>query len=91
MIRCELKTIFSLCYSSGSYEIAEADGMNRGTKIIIHLKGEDKRFSLKATVEGNGENFQLRECYVLIFVNPCFKTSNQKVYDSSCEFENWTW
>ena len=53
MIRCELKTIFSLCYSSGSYEIAEADGMNRGTKIIIHLKDEDKRFSLKATVEGN--------------------------------------
>ena len=33
--------------------------MNRGTKIIIHLKDEDKRFSLKATVEGNREKFQL--------------------------------
>lgn len=36
---------------SGSYEISEADGVLRGTKVIVHLKDEDKRFSLKATVE----------------------------------------
>jgi len=36
---------------SGSYEISEADGVMRGTKVIIHLKDADKRFSLKATVE----------------------------------------
>lgn len=61
--------------------------MNRGTKIIIHLKDEDKRFSLKATVEGNGESFQLRECYVLIFVIRVSKLQT-RIYDSSCEFEN---
>lgn len=36
---------------SGSYEISEAEGVMRGTKVIIHLKDSDKRFSLKATVE----------------------------------------
>lgn len=36
---------------SGSYEIAEADGVARGTKIIIHLKSDCRRFSLKTGVE----------------------------------------
>ncbi|XP_066912625.1 heat shock protein 75 kDa, mitochondrial-like isoform X2 [Clytia hemisphaerica] len=36
---------------SGSYEIAEAEGVTRGTKVIIHLKSDDRRFSLKTTVE----------------------------------------
>ncbi|XP_002155027.2 heat shock protein 75 kDa, mitochondrial isoform X1 [Hydra vulgaris] len=36
---------------SGTYEIAEADGVSRGTKVIIHLKETEKRFSLKSTVE----------------------------------------
>jgi len=36
---------------SGSYEMAEAEGVSRGTKIIIHLKDEDKRFSMKTKVE----------------------------------------
>lgn len=35
----------------GSYEISKADGVLRGTKVVIHLKEDDKRFSLKATVE----------------------------------------
>lgn len=37
---------------SGSYEIAEADGVARGTKIIVHLKDDCRRFSLKTEVEG---------------------------------------
>jgi len=36
---------------SGSYEIAPAEGVMRGTKVIIQLKEDDKRFSIKATVE----------------------------------------
>eukprot|EP00795_Rhopilema_esculentum_P000527 gene527-10210_t len=36
---------------SGSYEIAQAEGVSRGTKIIIHLKKEDTRFSIKSVVE----------------------------------------
>ena len=41
-----------LTYRSGSYEISEADGVSRGTKVIIHLKPEDRTYSLKTTVEG---------------------------------------
>ena len=36
---------------TGSYEITDAEGVLRGTKVTIHLKDSDKRFSLKATVE----------------------------------------
>lgn len=36
---------------SGTYSIAEADGVVRGTKVIIHLKEEDKRFASKSVVE----------------------------------------
>lgn len=36
---------------SGSYEITPAEGVMRGTKVIIQLKEDDKRFSIKATVE----------------------------------------
>lgn len=34
------------------YELAEADGVERGTKISIHLKEDCRRFSLKTAVEG---------------------------------------
>ncbi|XP_028397610.1 heat shock protein 75 kDa, mitochondrial-like isoform X2 [Dendronephthya gigantea] len=36
---------------TGSYEIAEAEGVARGTKIIVHLKNDCRRFSLKTEVE----------------------------------------
>lgn len=36
----------------GSYEIAAANGVVRGTKIIAHLKDDAKQFSVKLTVEG---------------------------------------
>jgi TNF receptor-associated protein 1 len=36
---------------SGAYEITPAEGVMRGTKVIIQLKEEDKRFSIKSTVE----------------------------------------
>ena len=34
------------------YELAEADGVSRGTKVTIHLKEDCKRFALKTAVEG---------------------------------------
>ncbi|EGG14777.1 heat shock protein Hsp90 family protein [Cavenderia fasciculata] len=36
---------------AGSYSISEADGVQRGTKIIIHLKPNSYEFAKKATVE----------------------------------------
>jgi len=37
---------------TGEYEISEATGVARGTKVIIHLKETEKQFSIKHTVEG---------------------------------------
>ena len=42
-----------LCsFSSGSFEIAEAENVSRGTKVVIHLKEDQKNFSLNTVVEG---------------------------------------
>lgn len=40
------------CCSSGSFEIAKAENVSRGTKVVIHLKEDHKNFSLNTTVEG---------------------------------------
>lgn len=37
---------------SGEYELGEATGCKRGTKIIIHLRDDAKEFSIKHVVEG---------------------------------------
>jgi len=37
---------------SGTYEIQSVDGARRGTKIIVHLKEEDKEFSTEHRVKG---------------------------------------
>ena len=41
-----------MLHSDGSYEISEADGVQRGTKIILHLKKECSEFSKEQTVKG---------------------------------------
>lgn len=38
--------------SDGSYEIAEASGVQRGTKIVLHLNDKSKDFALPATIKG---------------------------------------
>lgn len=38
-------------YGTGDYTIHEADGVSRGTKIILYLKDEEKEFSVKEPVE----------------------------------------
>ncbi|XP_062513714.1 heat shock protein 75 kDa, mitochondrial-like [Corticium candelabrum] len=37
---------------SGSYDIAEAVNVERGTKVVIHLKDEEQRYADKTVVEG---------------------------------------
>jgi len=42
---------------SGTYEIQEAEGVSRGTKIILHLKTESREFSDEQTVRGVIEKY----------------------------------
>lgn len=39
--------------SSGVFKIAEASGVRKGTKIVLHLKDECKEFSSEDRVKGN--------------------------------------
>ena len=39
-------------YSSGKYEISEAEGVQKGTKIIIHLKKDCWKFGMETDVKG---------------------------------------
>lgn len=38
--------------SSGVFEIAEASGVQQGTKIVLHLKDDCKEFSTEDRVKG---------------------------------------
>lgn len=38
--------------SSGAFEIAEATGVQQGTKIVLHLKDDCKEFSSEDRVKG---------------------------------------
>jgi TNF receptor-associated protein 1 len=37
---------------TGDFDLAEAEGVHRGTKIIIHLKEDAKQYAIKHIVEG---------------------------------------
>lgn len=39
-------------FSSGVFEIAEAGGVQQGTKIVLHLKDDCKEFSSEDRVKG---------------------------------------
>ena len=39
--------------SSGVFEIAEASGVQQGTKIVLHLKDDCKEFSAEDRVKGS--------------------------------------
>lgn len=49
-----------LCLSSGMFEISEASGVRPGTKIIIHLKADNREFASEARVRGKWEPEPLR-------------------------------
>lgn len=44
--------IVVLSLSSGVFEIAEATGVQQGTKIVLHLKDDCKEFSAEDRVKG---------------------------------------
>lgn len=49
----DLMLIFCLFFfSSGVFEIAEASGVQQGTKIVLHLKDDCKEFSSEDRVKG---------------------------------------
>lgn len=43
---------FTPSCSSGVFEIAEASGVQQGTKIVLHLKDDCKEFSSEDRVKG---------------------------------------
>ncbi len=45
--------IFTVEYSTGTYELAEDDSVELGTKIVIHLKSDCAQFSQEDTIKGN--------------------------------------
>lgn len=47
---CRLMT----CCSTGQYDLTEAEGVRRGTKIVIHLKGDSYDFCKEEKVKGIG-------------------------------------
>lgn len=50
--RCDPQ-ILIVSLSSGVFEIAEASGVQQGTKIVLHLKDECKEFSSEDRVKGD--------------------------------------
>lgn len=39
-------------FSLGSYELADAEGVQRGTKIVVHLKGDCYDYAREEMVRG---------------------------------------
>lgn len=53
--------MFLVVCRTGTYEIQEAEGVQPGTKIVLHLKQESREFSDEDTVSG-----MLLHCSVVI-------------------------
>ena len=41
-----------ISFSLGSYEVTEAENVNRGTKVVVHLKGDAYDFAKEETLSG---------------------------------------
>lgn len=39
-------------FRSGAYEVSEAEGVQRGTKIVVHLKGDCYDFAKEEIIRG---------------------------------------
>lgn len=50
--KCNPKHFHIVSLSSGVFEIAEASGVQQGTKIVLHLKDDCKEFSSEDRVKG---------------------------------------
>ena len=42
-------------FRTGKYEISEAEGVQRGTKIVVHLKGDAYDFAKEDIIRGNND------------------------------------
>lgn len=51
------KLIYSNNFRTGTYEISEAEGVQRGTKIIIQLNDSSQDFSIRESIESNIQLF----------------------------------
>lgn len=52
-VKCDPQTFsVAVSLSSGVFEIAEASGVQQGTKIVLHLKDDCKEFSAEDRVKG---------------------------------------
>lgn len=49
----KLRVFVTVLSSSGVFEIAEASGVQQGTKIVLHLKDDCKEFSSEDRVKGS--------------------------------------
>lgn len=50
-INSHKSTALSTC-RLGSYEITEAEGVQRGTKVVVHLKGDCYDYAKEETIKG---------------------------------------
>jgi hypothetical protein len=58
-------------HSTGDYEMSEATGVGRGSKIILHLKPSHKEFAVRHNIERivkKYSNFGMFVCRCVIFV-----------------------
>lgn len=55
---------------SGTYEIQEAENVEAGTKIVIHLKTDSREFSDEDKVKG--EEPQMKICFQSILTKSLF-------------------
>ena len=60
-------------YRSGAYEIQEADGVQPGTKIVLHLKQDCREFSDEDTVSGMSP---------IIYITICNETLHGELVES---------
>jgi TNF receptor-associated protein 1 len=52
-----------LFFSLGSYELTEAEGVQRGTKVIAHLRGDSYTYAKEEVIKG-----EKKICNILMFM-----------------------
>ena len=47
-----MRKTFCCGFSLGAYDIAEAEGVQRGTKIVVHLRGDCYNYAKEEIIKG---------------------------------------
>lgn len=66
-----------LIYRSGTFEISNAEGVQPGTKIVIHLKPENREFSDENVINRKYISDININIYIYIFAFICNKDKIQ--------------